>query len=253
MGLQEALNPQLLLQVFMFAVVCIVIWLVGVGGVASAVAKYSADRKDRTSIWYTFPKWIQPNDAWHKWVGYPEQYSNVMGYYPLITSDTKAGTTKSNISDPKKCMLECAGESDCVGFLLNTKSNTCSLYSSIEDLFPSPSSNVVYGKQDKLPSSMYVLNALKVPAAETAIGILRAFVYNKSDLRIKSITGTGAVTTVETFESHNIDTTMPLYVYKTGITNFSAAQGSTSYYAIPAAGRTVTDTTFTFTPSTYNG
>jgi hypothetical protein len=253
MGLQEALNPQVLLQILMFAVVCVVIWLAGVGGIASAIAKYSADRKDRTSIWYTFPKWIQPNDAWHKWVGYPDQYSNVMGYYPITTTATKASTTKTNVSDPKKCMLECAGESDCVGFLMNTKSNTCSLYSSLGDLFPVASSNVVYSKRDKIPDSMYVRNELKAPAAETPVAVTSAFLYNKSDLRIKSITGAASVITVETFEPHGIDTTMPLSVYKTGVT-FSSAQGSTSYYPVPVAARTVpSDTTFTFTPSSYVG
>jgi hypothetical protein len=105
--------------------ICTALWLGPVSAIGSAMAKYVSDRGDSSSFWYDFPKWIQPNDAWHKWVGYPEKFSNVAGFITVGSIVSETLTNKS----VKTCMLECAGKKeDCLGFQYD-KSNTCTLFS----------------------------------------------------------------------------------------------------------------------------
>jgi hypothetical protein len=231
--------------------VCTVIWLVVVSGAAAAYAKYGASRSDPTSIWYTFPNWIQPNKKWHDWAGYPEAFSNIAGYIPTVTEKTKQNAYQKSKTKDTDCMLACAGEEDCVGFLFDKGANVCTLYSSLNNLMPSTSSNVVYSVKDKEPTTMYVQNVGKQPPAPTSVNITSAFTMGLSDIAIASISGNGTTTTVTTTTPHGLTTTSPITIYNTNIV-FSSG-GSPTIFSVSSTGLTIpSTTTFTF-PSIYSG
>jgi len=241
----------------MICVVLVAIWLAGVSGSASAYIKYNASRRDPSSMWYVFPKWIQPNDKWHDWVGYPETFSNVSAYVPTSFTTTKANSAVKDVIDPADCMLQCAGETDCIGFLLNNKSNTCTLYSSMDGLFPAASSNVVYAFDGKHPERAYVQNVGKMPPSETPKTLLKGVTLGRTDVKVASIVqGTGvdaANVTITTADPHGFaaDSTIILYNYGTTIV-LGPPTGATAGapFVVPLTGRTIPSTTTVVFPGT---
>lgn len=247
-------------NIFTFFITCVVIvtiWLVGVSGAGAAYARYSASRSDPSSMWYVFPKWIQPNDQWHKWVGYPETFSNVSGYIATSYTTTKANSSMTGVTDPADCMLQCAGETDCVGFILNNKSNTCTLYSSMDGLYPSPTSNVIYSVKGREPEKSYVQNVGKMPAPETPKTLVKGITLGRTDVKVASIVqGTGADAanvTITTSDPHGFDadSTMILYNYGTLIVLGPPAGGTAgAAFSVPITGRTVPSPTTIVFPGT---
>lgn len=246
-----------IVSVFMVCVLLIAVWLAGVSGAGAAYAKYSASRRDPTSMWYVFPKWIQPNDKWHDWVGYPETFSNVSAYVPTSVTTTKANSSMKDVTDPAECMLQCAGETDCIGFILNNKSNTCTLYSSMDGLFPAATSNVVYAISGKEPERAYIQNVGKMPPLETPKTLLRGVSLGRNDVKVSSVVqGTGvdaANVIITTADPHGFaaDSTVILYNYGTNIVlgpPIGATAGSP--YSIPITGRVIPSTTTIMYPGT---
>ena len=240
-----------ILTLLLVGIVCTVIWLVVVSGSAAAYAKYAASRSDSSSIWYTFPNWIQPNKKWHDWAGYPEAFSNIAGYIPTVMTKTKQNADQKSKTIDTDCMLACAGESDCIGFLFDIGANVCTLYSSLDNLMPSPSSNVVYSVIGKEPTTMYVQNVGKQPSPPQAVSVTSAITMGSSDIAIASISGDGKTTTVTTVTAHGLSVTSPITIYNTNI--IFATGGTPSIFSVSSTGLTIpSTTTFTF-PSMYNG
>ena len=236
----------------------VAIWLLGISGSAAAYARYSSDRSDPGSLWYTFPKWIQPNDSWHKWTGYPETFANVSSYIATSFSTTKANSSMTGVTDETDCMLRCAGEEDCVGFIRNTKSNTCTMYASVDGLFPSTSSNVFYTVKGKEPSKLYTADVGKTPTPPTSVTLSSGVTFGRSDITVDKIENVAAVAAsgtvgtdgyiaavpasvkITTVEPHGLDTetSLILYNYTGAITIGSTASAPGATSVIPKGSAT---------------
>jgi len=154
--------------IVLYIILGLFIWMVIASGIQSALIKYTADRSDPSSKWYNFPSWIQPNDMWHNYVGYPNSYSNVIGYVATYTSQVKRDSRLTKVS-PADCMLACAGlKEECMGFLFNTTSNTCTLYEEFDGLVPSDSSNVMFVVEGSEPTKQYTKSLSNVMQLATA-------------------------------------------------------------------------------------
>ena len=198
----------------------LVLYMVGVSGFATLWVKYGADRADPSSLFYQFPRWIIPNKAWHDVAGYPNKYSNVASVIPSYASPIRTITSVR----PADCMLECNGEKDnCIGFLYNTTSNTCTLFDDFEGLTPVDSaSNVVYVVDGFEPTKQYTKNTAK------------SMVFTAVPITNIVLDTTTNVATVTTTQAHN---------FVTG--NFIKIDGNTAVAGANVI--TVKDTTnFTF-------
>lgn len=129
----------------------------------SLYARFVSDRGDPSSMWYKFPKWVQPASFWKKTVGITAgTYSYTASAIAVSTTAITNGT-QSNVA-VADCILACeAAAPDCVGFLYNTSSNTCYLSSLIDGIIPSDSSNVMYYVDGEGPTKQYTATAGKVP------------------------------------------------------------------------------------------
>lgn len=242
-----------LLYTLAFVAVLVVLYLTAVSGGMATYIKYNPDKGNSSSYFYNFPSWILPNKYWHDFVGYPESFSNIAGYVPTITTPTKNGSVNKKITLATDCMLLCAAQDDCTGFLLDKGSNTCTLYSSVDKLFPVPLSNVVYSLKGKEPASMYVSNTGKMPKPFTPMNLTKAMTFNPGDVRIKSVTGAAGTVTVETFDPHGLDTSSTIILYNIPTIVFNSGASASVPYPVSTTGLTVpTTTTITF-PSTYTG
>ena len=215
----------------------------------SLYARFVSDRGDPSSMWYKFPKWVQPASFWKKTVGITAgSYSYTASSIAVSTTAITNGT-QSNVA-VSDCILACeAAAPDCVGFQFNTSSNTCYLYSLIDGIIPSDSSNVMYYVDGQGPTKQYVATPGKVPLS--------------SQSRISAISIPTA-TNVATF------TTTAIHTFKTGnmvtIAGAGAANGSnvitvtdSTHFTIPykvtsdftgAAGGTATLVLTTIPPKT---
>jgi len=133
--------------------------------------RFVSDRGSSSSMWYTFPKWVQPASFWKDTFGIsPGEYQYSPGTSALSIALIKDGTL-SNVSSVNECMLECEASDDCAGFRFNSTSNTCYLSSTIDGIMPSDSSNVMYYADGGEPSKEYFVTAGKGPAAPVPISI----------------------------------------------------------------------------------
>lgn len=164
-------------------------YLVGV------IIKFQSSRSDTASMWYRFPKWLFPNDKIHDWVGYPATFS-VAENQTVTTATSLKGL--SNVT-PADCMLECAGETDCVGFIQQRTAtgNNCTLVSFMDGMAPSTSNSVyiVDGLTDILKYDKY---DLKVPAVPADIPISSIVVPTLSNLATVTTTIAHPFTTGQT-------------------------------------------------------
>ena len=132
----------------------------------SLYARFISDRGDPSSMWYKFPKWVQPASFWKKTVGVETStYSYTASSIAISTTAITDGT-KSNVA-VADCILACeAAAPDCVGFQYNKTSNTCYLSSLIDGIIPSDSSNVMYYVDGQGPTKQYIETSGKLPAAQ---------------------------------------------------------------------------------------
>lgn len=174
----------------LYVIVCLLV---------SLYARFVSDRGDPSSMWYKFPKWIQPASFWKKTVGITtSSYSYTANSIAVSTTAITDGT-QSNVT-VADCILACeAAAPDCVGFLYNTSSNTCYLSSLIDGIIPSDSSNVMYYVDGEGPTKQYTATAGKLPAAPVPISI--------SALSIPTATNVATfTTTTHTFKTGNMVT-----------------------------------------------
>lgn len=161
----ESLQGILVNVMFAIAVYIIVCLLV------SLYARFISDRGDPSSMWYNFPKWVQPASFWKKTVGietssYSYTPSSIAVSMTAITDGTQSNVTVAD------CILACeAAAPDCVGFQYNTSSNTCYLSSLIDGIIPSDSSNVMYYVDGEGPTKQYTETTGKLPATPVPISI----------------------------------------------------------------------------------
>jgi len=246
-------GPYLKLGMTLLVIVIVVlsIWFGLVSGVGSAYAKFGADRTNATSMFYVFPKWIQPNKKWHDWVGYPENFSNIAGFVPTISTPIPQNSKIKDVTDDTECMLSCAAESKCKGFLYSNISKTCTLYTSIGTLFPTESSNVIYSVVGSETTSMYTKNAGKMPAPFPTYTLTNGKTMGITDFALTSLMcGTGLCTGT-TAAPHGLTISSNVTIYNYG----TIALGTTStvpYTVTPGTLLVPSSTTFTF-PSTYTG
>jgi hypothetical protein len=215
----------------------------------SLYARFVSDRGDPSSMWYKFPKWVQPAGFWKKTVGITAgSYSYTASSIAVSTTAITNGT-QSNVA-VSDCILACeAANPDCVGFQFNTSSNTCYMYSLIDGIIPSDSSNVMYYVDGQGPTKQYVATPGKLPGAPVPISI--------SAISIPVATNVATfTTTTHTFKTGNMVT----------ITGAGAANGSnvitvtdSTHFTIPykvtsdftgAAGGTATLVLTTIPPKT---
>jgi len=174
--------------VLIYAIVCVVVTL---------YIRFAADRSNSSSMWYNFPKWIQPANQWKKLAGIS------IGTYSYIPSSSAvqivaaSGTSlMTNVASVNDCMLACEGAADadagCVGFLFDTVANTCSLASTLDTVIPSGASNVLYFSDSSPPMKQYFVTTGKIPAVPTAISI--------SSVSIPTATNVATVTTTTAHE-----------------------------------------------------
>lgn len=189
----ESLKGILVNVVFVIALYIIVCLCV------SLYARFISDRGDPSSMWYKFPKWVQPASFWKNTFGI------TAGTYSYTASSIAVSTTavtdgkQSNVS-VADCILACeAVDSDCVGFLYNKTSNTCYLSSLIDGIIPSDSSNVMYYVDGEGPTKQYTETTGKLPAAPVPISI--------SAISIPTATNVATfTTTTHTFKTGNMVT-----------------------------------------------
>lgn len=189
----DSLKGILVNVVFAIALYVIVCLLV------SLYARFVSDRGDPSSMWYKFPKWVQPASFWKKTVGITTgTYSYTASSIAVSTTAITNGT-QSNVA-VSDCILACeAAAPDCVGFLYNTSSNTCYLSSLIDGIIPSDSSNVMYYVDGEGPTKQYTATAGKLPAAPVPISI--------SAISIPTATNVATfTTTTHTFKTGNMVT-----------------------------------------------
>ena len=164
-----------------YVIVCLVVTL---------YARFVSDRSDPSSMWYNFPKWVQPSKQWKKLAGIEVgSYSYINSAYAVQSTAISGGdATISNVSSVNDCMLVCeANAPDCVGFSFNKVSNTCSLASTLDSVVPSDSSNIMYFSDSSPPMKQYFVTPGKVPATPSPITI--------SSLSIPTSTNVATVTT----------------------------------------------------------
>ena len=175
----------------------------------SLYARFVSDRGDPSSMWYKFPKWVQPASFWKKTFGLERStYSYTPSSIAVSTTAITDGIMSNvTVSD---CILACeAAAPDCVGFRYNTSSNTCYLSSLIDGIIPSNSSNVMYYVDGEGPTKQYIETTGKLPGAPVAISI--------SALSIPTATNVATfTTTTHTFKTGN----------RVIITGAAAANGS---------------------------
>lgn len=189
----ESLQGILVNVMFAIAVYIIVCLLV------SLYARFISDRGDPSSMWYNFPKWVQPASFWKKTVGietssYSYTPSSIAVSMTAITDGTQSNVTVAD------CILACeAAAPDCVGFQYNTSSNTCYMSSLIDGIIPSNSSNVMYYVDGAGPTKQYFETSGKLPAAPVPISI--------SAISIPTATNVATfTTTTHTFKTGNMVT-----------------------------------------------
>lgn len=174
-----------LMNLFMLILLYVVICLA-----VSLYARFVSDRSDPSSMWYNFPKWVQPAKAWKKMAGIEVgSYSYIESAYAVqSTAISGEDATLSNVSSVNDCMLVCeANAPDCVGFSFNKISNTCSLASTLDSVVPSDSSNIMYFSDSSPPMKQYFVTPGKVPATPSPITI--------SSVSIPTSTNVATVTT----------------------------------------------------------
>jgi hypothetical protein len=165
----------------------------------SLYARFVSDRGDPSSMWYKFPKWIQPTKFWKKMVGVTTgTYSYTASSIAISTTAITDGT-QSNVT-VADCILACeAAAPDCVGFQYNKSSNTCYLSSLIDGIIPSDSSNVMYYVDGEGPTKQYMETTGKLPAVPVPISI--------SAISIPTATNVATfTTTTHTFKTGNMVT-----------------------------------------------
>lgn len=189
----ESLKSILINVVFAVAVYIIICLCV------SLYARFVSDRGDPSSMWYKFPKWVQPASFWKKTVGIETStYSYTPSSIAVSTTAITDGTVSNvTVSD---CILACeAAAPDCVGFRYNTSSNTCYLSSLIDGIIPSTSSNVMYYIDGAGPTKQYIETSGKLPGAPVPISI--------SAISIPTATNVATfTTTTHTFKTGNLVT-----------------------------------------------
>jgi hypothetical protein len=167
--------------IIIYVIICICV---------SLYIRFVSDRSDPTSMWYAFPKWVQPAKQWKKLAGIE------VGSYSFIPSSlalsyiTVPGSDSvlSNVTSVNDCMLACEGKApECIGFSFNTISNTCSLASMLDGVIPSESSNVLYYSDVSPPLKQYFIVPQKIPATPVPI--------NFSSVSIPTSTNVATVTT----------------------------------------------------------
>jgi hypothetical protein len=146
-------------------------------------------------MWYKFPKWLFPNKKIHDWVGYPATFSMA------VDQTVVAATFITQLSNttPADCMLECAGDKECTGFMYQKTAtgNNCTLVSFMDGLTPS-TSNTVYvidGRNDIIKYDTY---DLKVPPIPADIPITTIVVPTLSNLATVTTTTVHPFTTGQT-------------------------------------------------------
>jgi hypothetical protein len=222
--------------------VCVGVWLGLVSGTAAAFAKYMADRTDPSSLFYTFPKWIQPNKKWHDWVGYPETFSNIAGFIPTSSSIVAQNSSVKDVTADTDCMLKCAADTTCKGFLYSKTANTCTLYTSFSGLFSTDTSNVVYSVVGSEPTQQYTLNTGKIPPAFPSVALTSGLTIGSTDIKITNIICSNGTCTATTPVPHNLTTTSTITIYNYG--------GGGAPATLPLTGLAVpSTTTFTFPPT----
>jgi len=162
----------------------------------SLYARFVSDRGDPSSMWYKFPKWVQPASFWKKTFGLERStYSYTPSSIAVSTTAITDGTmSNAAVAD---CILACeAAAPDCVGFLYNKSSNTCYLSSLIDGIIPSDSSNVMYYVDGAGPTKQYIQTPGKLPEAPVPISI--------SSISIPTATNVATfTTTTHTFSTGN--------------------------------------------------
>ena len=189
----DSLKGILINVMFAIAVYVIVCLLV------SLYARFVSDRGDPSSMWYKFPKWVQPASFWKKTAGIEtSSYSYTASSIAVSTTAITDGT-QSNVT-VADCILACeAAAPDCVGFQFNTTSNTCYLSSLIDGIIPSDSSNVMYYIDGEGPTKQYTATPGKLPATPVPISI--------SSISIPTATNVATfTTTTHTFQTGNMVT-----------------------------------------------
>jgi hypothetical protein len=174
----------------LYVIVCLLV---------SLYARFVSDRGDPSSMWYNFPKWVQPASFWKNTVGIEKStYSYTASSIAVSTTAITDGT-QSNVS-VADCILACESAApDCVGFLYNKSSNTCYLSSLIDGIIPSDSSNVMYYVDGEGPTKQYIATAGKLPAVPVPISI--------SAISIPTATNVATfTTTTHTFKTGNMVT-----------------------------------------------
>lgn len=202
----------ILFAVFIYFLVCLG---------TTMYARFGSDRSDSASLWYKFPKWVQPTKFWKNTFDItPGVYSYTSNTIALSAATTD---TMANVSSVDDCMLACEGTNgDCIGFRYDPVANTCYLSSSFDGIMPVLNSNIMYYVDGGEPSKEYFVTAGNVPATPTPISI--------SALSIPTATN---VATFTTTTNHNFVTGNRVLILNT-----TAATGSNII--------TVTDST-TFT------
>lgn len=156
----------LLINVMFVIVVYVIVCLC-----VSLYARFVSDRGDPSSMWYKFPKWVQPAKFWKNTVGVT---ASTYSYTPssiAVSMTAITNGTQSNVA-VADCILACESAApDCVGFLYNKSSNTCYLSSLIDGIIPSNSSNVMYYVDGEGPTKQYTETTGKLPAIPVPISI----------------------------------------------------------------------------------
>lgn len=157
-----------------------------------AIIKYQGSRSDAGSMWYKFPKWLFPNKKIHDWVGYPATFSVAENQMVTTAEFIKE---LSNVT-PEDCMLGCAGEKDCVGFIQQRTAtgNNCTLVSFMDGLTPS-TSNSIYIVDGLTEIDKYEKYDFKVPPVPVAIPISSIVVPTLSNLATVTTTTVHPFTT----------------------------------------------------------
>jgi hypothetical protein len=199
--------------------------------------RFVSDRGSSSSMWYKFPKWVQPASFWKDTFGIsPGEYQYSTGTSALSTAAISDGTL-SNVSSVNECMLECEAADDCAGFMFNSTSNTCYLSSTIDGIMPSDSSNVMYYADGGEPSKQYFVTAGKGPAAPQPISISAISIPTATNV------ATFTTTTAHNFASGNrvlmLNTSVATgsnIVTVTDSTNFTIPYAVTSDFTATAGG-----------------
>jgi hypothetical protein len=133
-------------------------------------ARFVSDRGSSSSMWYKFPKWVQPTKFWKDTFGItPGTYSYTANTIALSSATTD---TMANVSSVDDCMLACEGaDNDCIGFRYDPSSNTCYLASTLDGIMPVLNSNIMYYVNGGEPSKEYFVTAGKGPATPQPVSI----------------------------------------------------------------------------------